>query len=83
MLAISFHFNSPGVERGGGGKFTLQKPDDGIQPMSTENDPKNHCAESLCPVHLELLEEGIVLALIVQSLSSAIHLINHYPTGKC
>ena len=61
VLAISYHFNSPGVGGGGGG-YTLQKLDDGIQLMSTKNDPKNHCAESLCPVQLELLEEGIVLS---------------------
>ena len=82
VLAMSYSLNSPGVG-GGGGEFTLQKLDDGIQPMSTKNDPKNHCAESLCSVHSEFLEEGIVLALVVQSLSSAIHRINHNPTDKC
>ena len=63
VLAMSYHLNSPGVR--GGGEFTLQELDDGIEPMSTKNDPKNHCAKSLCPVHLELLEEGIVLTLVV------------------
>ena len=72
VLAISYHFNSPGVGGGGRGIHTPETRrwySTNVHP----NDPTNHCAESLCPVHLELLEEEIVLALVVQSLSSAIH----------
>ena len=55
VLAISYHFNSPEVGGGGGGggggvEFTLQKLDDGIQPMSTKTIPKiiapKACAQS-------------------------------------
>ena len=49
VLAMSYHFNSPGVG-GGGVEFTLQKLDDGIQPMSTKTIPKiiapKACAQS-------------------------------------
>ena len=50
VLAISYHFNSPGVGGGGGGGFTLQKLDDGIQLMSTQTIPQiiapKACAQS-------------------------------------
>ena len=50
VLTISYHFNSPGVGVGGGGEFTFQKLDDGIQPMSTKTIPKiiapKACAQS-------------------------------------
>ena len=52
VLAISYHFNSPevGGGEGGGGGFTLQKLDDGIQLMSTQTIPQiiapKACAQS-------------------------------------
>ena len=73
VLAMSYHFNSPGVGGGGGGGIPPPETSRWYSTNVHQNEPKNHCAESLCPVHLELLEEGIVLSLVVQSLSSAIH----------
>ena len=81
VLAISYHFQLP--RGGGGGGIHTPETRRWYSTNVHPNDPRNHCAENLCPVHLEFLEEGIVLAVVVQSLSSAIHRINHYPMGKC